>query len=145
MIFQRHNLNHRDHYITKWSEGLIRLIQTTIEVVRVTNATGSPMQNGHVVKLIAGKRQCRLATGADATFTGVLCEACPPGGTAICRTSNLACIMFASGQVPVEGELAYLGPEGGVAYTSGRKPIGEIADASRFTAEHPFAKVLLIK
>jgi hypothetical protein len=146
MLFKEHKLRHRDKGLVQWADGLVRLIQTTIETIRVTNVTDAEMRSGHIVKLVKGKRQCRLATETDSTFTGVLCEDCEPKHGAICRTSNLACVRFAEGQVPVEGELAYMGAEPGVAYATGRKPIGEIADASRFSADkHPFAKVLLMR
>jgi hypothetical protein len=145
MLFKEHKLRHQDKVLRAWAEGLVRLIQTTIETIRVENSTDVEMRAGHIVKLVKGKRQCRLATEADAVYTGVLSEDCSPQHGALCRTSNLACVMFAKGQVPVEGELAYLGAEPGVAYTEGQKPIGEIADASRFSEKHPFAKVVLMR
>jgi hypothetical protein len=145
MLFKEHILRHRDKALKQWADGLVRLIQTTIETIRVTNVTDAEMCSGHIVKLVKGKRQCRLVTENDLTFTGVLCEDCKPKHGAICRTANLACVRFADGQVPVEGEYAYLGAEPGVAYAAGRKPIGEIADASRFSDKHPFAKVVLMR
>ena len=145
MLFKDHQLRHNDKAIRSWADGLVRLIRTTVEVIRVTNSTSEPMQDGHLVKLVKGIRQCRLATEDDGFFTGVLCQDCEPGKTALCRTSNYACVKFAEGQKPIEGELAYMGPEPGVAYVDGERPIGEIADASRFTPDRPFAKVILMR
>jgi hypothetical protein len=145
MLFKNHTLKHHDKLLRAWADGLVRLIRTTVEVIRVDNATETPMKAGQIVKLVKGKRQCRLATEADVVFTGVLGEDCEPGKSALCRTSNLACIRFAKDQVPVEGELAYMGAEPGVAYAAGRKPIGEIADASKFSADQPFANVILMR
>ena len=102
------------------------------------------MLDGHIVALVEGVRAVKLACEGD-DWTGVLTEDCAPGRTAVCRHSGYACCRFAPGQTPKEGKRAFLGPLPGMAYSTGKTPIGQIADASHHGEDHPFAKVLLLR
>ncbi|MFA5053217.1 MAG: hypothetical protein WC565_04125 [Parcubacteria group bacterium] len=94
--------------------GLIRRLQTTVEHMRVTNATvTTDMVRGEVVCLTTGVRQALLAQAnklATSEWVGVVCEPIAADETGIVRINGKAWVLFeaALDPAPVAGDPVYL-------------------------------------
>jgi hypothetical protein len=99
--------------------GLVRRIQTTVEHMRVTNASGGDMVRGEVISLTAGKRQAVLAGAAAATgatpWAGIMTEPTDDGETGISRINGYAYVLFEEGLTLDEGDNVYLSETAGRA------------------------------
>jgi len=106
--------------------GLIRRLQTTVEHMRVTNATVADMVRGEIIALTAGDRRAVLAQAdalATSEWVGVVCEPIADGETGIVRTNGRAWVLFVDGLTLAAGEPIYL----------------SVATAGRATNVEPFA------
>jgi len=95
--------------VNAW-RGLTRRLQTTVEVVRVSNTTGADFVRGQVVYLL-GNRLVGLASTAStdtARAIGVLVEDIPDGASGICRCDNVAYAMFIGGIAPAAGDRVWI-------------------------------------
>lgn len=133
--------------------GLTRRIQTTVEHMRVTNASGGDMVRGEVISLAAGQRQAVLAGASAATgetpWVGVMTEPTDDGATGISRINGYGYVLFDEGLTLDEGDTVYLSETAGRAtnvapVTPGAfvQKIGIIGDISPY-AENDAAWVYL--
>lgn len=143
-MFESISFHSKDASLAKAWKGLIRRIQTTIEVVRLDNATEVDLLLGTIVALVPGPRRAAPATLESETWCGALEEDCPVGRSAIVRHHNLAAVRFESGSAPVEGRRAFLSQSPGLASSEPTAVVlGTVADASDFSEVSPLARVLL--
>ena len=128
--------------------GLIRRLQTTVEHIRVTNATVTPMVRGEVVYLTAGVRQAELALAtAEATseWVAVVCEPIAVDDTGIARTNGKAWVLLeaALDPAPVAGDFVYLSADTAGRLTNAAPDgqgeyviqVGLIVDASPYATD----------
>ena len=106
--------------LVKAFNGLTRRIQTTVEHMRVTNATDTDFVRGEVLALTSGQRQAiRAQADAEATswWAAVATEPTPDGETGIARINGYAYVLFEDGldPAPDAGDEVYVS-----AATAGR-------------------------
>jgi hypothetical protein len=95
---------------------LTRRIQSEVEHLRVTNASGGDMVRGNVIILTAGQRQAALAFAdsdsllAEIAWVGVMAENTPNGERGISRINGYGYVLFEEGLTLDEGDVAYVSP-----------------------------------
>lgn len=132
---------------------LIRQIQTDVEHKRVTNASGSDMGRGDIVRMTAGNLQADLAEitvdPVTARWAAVMAEPTLDGELGVARTDGYAYVRMETELGPLtEGGFVYLSDsDPGAGTTSipvgGLMIVGVLADGTEYSDENPYAYVVL--
>lgn len=156
-MFKAVSLSTEDARLAQAWRGLVRRIQTTIEVMRVTHVKGGPtgrLLQGDVATIVKGKRAVVAAAAGPAVVPvcGIMLEEAGVGESGLCRHSGLATVRFIAGldeKTMGEGFPVYLSSTPGQATTAKlANPIflGWIVDSSGYSGkdkDKTFARVLL--
>ncbi len=137
-------------------EKFVRKVQKYVEHHPVTNAQGSPMARGDIVRATTGVRQAVLAIAtseANADWTGVMAEPTADQASGVMQTSNVALVRFENGIVGLTEGPCYLSASdaGAASNAIPANPnyeirVGIIVDSSPYvTGTNPFAWVLIGK
>lgn len=135
---------------------LIRQIQTEVEHKRVFNISGAAMAKGDIIYIddTGGDREADLAQAdalATARWAAVVAEPIATASGGIARTDGYALVRFEDDLGALtEGNLCWLSADvAGAASTAAPQVagysivVGIIADAQDYSADNPFAWVIL--